>query len=168
MFGYMLCLFAFALAASFKNALSHWSSYGLGRVDFFIFVMVVAWLGVIALFLVYFLNIINKLKQITPLVFIVLALLHLFGALFILISTGLVLDDCITTRTAHTYRYSYCDYISAVTKTSCPVYEASGVCGFFAFIAVAFDAVLHVLKAVQEYRIVQANRASSAQPNEVL
>lgn len=74
----MLCLFAFALAASFKNALSHWTLYGLGRADFFIFVMVVAWLGVIALFLVYFLNIINKLKQITPLVFVAVSLLCCF------------------------------------------------------------------------------------------
>ena len=63
-------MFAFALAVSFKEGVgSKYSRVSFNKLNFFLLVTIVAWLGVMALFTAYLMNIINILAKKTPLVF---------------------------------------------------------------------------------------------------
>lgn len=57
--------------------------------------------------------------------------LHGVGTFCLLLSTILVIYDCVQTRglyiTSIRYFKEYCDYISEVTSTSCAQLEASAV-----------------------------------------
>jgi len=72
------------------------------------------------------------------------------------------LNHCVSLRsdqfTIMKQTYSACDTISSISNTNCFVLEAGGAMGFFAFITIGCDAVLHGMKWIRE------RKASASEP----
>merc|ERR1711976_684769 len=113
--------------------------------------MCVGWLGVLLLSLTYLFNVVNVLRKRFKNIFTVLAIIHVVGAIFTLISTIIILDNVIDFRkNRHVWlqEANFCD----LDGVSCASYEGAGVTSFFAIIAISFDAVLHIMKAMRIHK----------------
>jgi len=158
---FMLFMFSFALASHFKAGLTAFEElYQVrfvdsthARINFHIIVMAMSWLAVIVLLVAYAFNIVYVISTKFRHTFTVLAAVHVFGALIMLIVTSLSLDNVLDLR----------KYKEICRLASCSSFEGAGATSFFSIISVSFDAALHCIKAMQVYRDHQTDGEANAE-----
>lgn len=126
----LLFLLAFSLASGFGQNTS-------GQIGFFTFVMVMGWLGSIFFFLKRFLSFESVLAMKIPRYSLVLVITYAVGAFFIFAIVIAMFEHCVDWRAT-----GFCSSI----LISCSSLEAGTAFGFFAFLAVCLDTVIHFMQ----------------------